>query len=325
MSSGGKTVDFDKLKYFMRVAECEHITKAANDCYMTQPSLSRIITQLEAEVGSKLFDREGRSLKLNDSGRVVYDSAARILQELQDMQARLDDLSSGRAGQINFATTFPSYENDWIGSCTRAFLLDHPTTHFAQVMLTSYTARDALLSREVDIVISDQPINDSAIDYREIFSERLGIVLSRTHPLAAKSVLRVCDLAEYDFYCNNDNGRGKDLTTKICEQAGFQPHILFRGNYPDFINQALKNGLGISFVAEGAYLAGIARRGPASAEAVVFRPVEDEYCRRTYGLATLNSRTFPRLTRDFIAAFLQCDISQHRKALIEALFAETQP
>lgn len=311
-------MDFDKLKYFMRVAECEHITKAANDCYMTQPSLSRIITQLETEVGSKLFDREGRSLKLNDSGRVVYESAARILRELQDMQGQLDALSDGRSGRISFATTFPSFENDWIGSCVRSYLTAHPSTQFSQIMLTNYSARDAILAREVDAVISDQPITDSAIEWREIFTEPLGVILSEKHPLASKSVLSIKDLAGCEFFCHNDNGKGKDLVTTICEQAGFAPKILFRGNYPDYVDFALCEGYGVSFVTEGAYLAGIARRG----KSVVFRPVQEEYCRRTYGLATLASRVFPKVTQDFIETLLQCDVAQHRKELVEALFAQ---
>lgn len=310
-------MDFDKLKYFMRVAECEHITKAANDCYMTQPSLSRIITQLENEVGAKLFDREGRSLKLNDSGRVVYESATRILRELQDMQERLDDLGDGRSGQISFATTFPSFENDWIGSCVHAFLTEHSSTKFSQIMLTNYSARDALLEREVDVVISDQPITDSAIEWREIFTEQLGVILSEKHPLAGKSVLSIKDLSECDFFCHNDNGKGKDLITTICEQAGFEPKILFRGNYPDYVDFAISEGFGVSFVTEGAYLAGIARKG----KSVIFRPVQEEYCRRTYGMATLASRVFPKVTQDYIDTLLRCDVAQHRKELVESLFA----
>ncbi len=300
----------------MRVAECEHIKKAANDCYMTQPALSRIITQLETELGAKLFDREGRSLKLNDSGRVVYDCAAGLMKSLQDVQEQLDALNSGRTGCIHFATTFPSYEDDWIGSCVCTFLANHPSVQFSQIIQSSYSLRDSLLARDVDIVISDQPIVDSAIEWKEIFSEPLGVVMSSEHPLSCRPLLSIKDLNDCEFYCNNDNGRGKDLATAICEKAGFQPKIRFRGNYPHFIDQAISTGLGVSLITEGAFLAGQARH---SRQNIIFRPIQEEYCRRTYGMALLHSRTFPKVTQDFIDILLRCDVAAHRKELVQSL------
>ncbi len=309
-------LELQKLEYFMRVAQCEHMTQAANDLHMTQPALSRIISQVEAEVGVKLFDRAGKTLRLNDSGRVVYESATRIFEELHDMQERLSDLTDGTRGRLAFASSFPYRETDWIVDAIQRFLRTHGEVEFFQIQKNAADICVALEKREIDIALCDRPILGSGIKWHEVFTERLGVILSTSHPLAKYPVLGLEDLVNEPFFCNDDSSQAQDITSYICEKSGFRPHVKFRGDFPSLIGTAVGQGKGVAFVSEGAYRYGF---GEESSHVwnpmVTFRPIRDEYCRRVFGVAVLKDRYLPKVVQEFYDLLVDYDIEAYRKQL----------
>ena len=74
-------MNLNNLAYFLKVAEKEHITRAAEELHMTQPALSRAIGALETELGAELFERDGKNIRLNENGILVRRSAEHIFQE----------------------------------------------------------------------------------------------------------------------------------------------------------------------------------------------------------------------------------------------------
>lgn len=76
-------MEITHLRYFKKTAELEHITKAAQELHVAQPSLSRTISMLEDELKVKLFNRKGKSIELNEYGIIVLNHTNRILKELE--------------------------------------------------------------------------------------------------------------------------------------------------------------------------------------------------------------------------------------------------
>ena len=309
-------MDLQKLCYFMCVAECQHMTQAANDLHLTQPALSRIIAQLETELNVKLFDREGKSLRINDNGRVVYESAQRIFEELNDMRERLSDLTDGIQGQIIFASSFPNREPDWVMDLIQSYLRTHPEVDFFQIQKNASVMREALESRQVDIALCDRPILGNSIKWREIFTERLGVIMAADHPLATRPVLGLEELVNEPFFCNDDSSQAQDITSYICEKSGFRPKVKFRGDFPRLIGDAVGEGRGIAFMSEGAYL-----RGYNSADnhtwnpKITYRPIREEYCRRTFGVAILKDRYLPKVIQQFYDMLIHYNVEAYRKNL----------
>jgi DNA-binding transcriptional LysR family regulator len=75
-------VNMDELRWFLTLAETEHVTAAASGLYLTQPTLSRALARLEHELGTALFDRDGRRLRLNQYGQILREHATRALAEV---------------------------------------------------------------------------------------------------------------------------------------------------------------------------------------------------------------------------------------------------
>ena len=151
-------MELNQLKCFLEVARLEHITQAADQLHITQPALSKVIARLEDDLGVKLFDREGKNIRLNEYGRVAQNYAQRIMYTIGDMEAELAEMSAGQAGNLRIGSSFPAQEPNWILECIRTFALQRPDVG---VRLRQYSAarlRSALEEREIDLALSTIPI-----------------------------------------------------------------------------------------------------------------------------------------------------------------------
>lgn len=81
-----------QLQYFKTIAECQHITRAANKLMISQPSLSNTLSRIENELGVQLFDRQGGNIILNNYGKIVLEHANNILRELDNIRTEIDEL-----------------------------------------------------------------------------------------------------------------------------------------------------------------------------------------------------------------------------------------
>lgn len=93
-------MDIRQLQYFMEVARLQSFTKAAESLYITQPSISKTIRNIEEELGVTLFDRSGKKVVLTDAGRIIYEQAQPIVKSFQSLSSELGDLKNLKKGHI---------------------------------------------------------------------------------------------------------------------------------------------------------------------------------------------------------------------------------
>ena len=91
-------MDLQQLKYFQTIARLEHVSRAAEELYVAQPSLSRAIARLEEELGVPLFDRQGRHIQLNHLGRAFLKYVEEAFDKLEEGKREVEDLASFGAG-----------------------------------------------------------------------------------------------------------------------------------------------------------------------------------------------------------------------------------
>lgn len=307
-------MDFLKLTYFMAVAKHEHITKAANEISISQPALSRVIAQIEDELGVKLFDRGGRQLHLNQCGQVFLEFCTRTTLNFKDTVAQIHEISSGEGGHVSVAVPFPYREPDWLDHFTRRFVKTHPDVSFLLNNMSVEKAKETLYTRETDIAMSDVPIIGRNILWRELFTESIGVLLAADHPLAQKNILCMEDLRDERFLCNNTSSLNHDYTISLCSMAGYTPNIVFRGTFPDIIGELVSKGAGVALMHEGGFK-GYTNLHYEWSYNLVFRPLSDDYCTRTFGLATLGDRILPKAAQDFYDDVCSVDIPSLRQKI----------
>ena len=286
-----------QLEYFIETARREHISRTAEALNLTQPALSKSISRLEEDLGVKLFNREGKNIRLNQYGKVALRYAEQIFYNIGDMRAEIEELRGGMAGALRIGSSFPAQEPNWLLGGIREFSFLNPDVSISLRQLPPEALLTALQEREIDLAVSSEPIQAQDVCWQELFSEPMGIILSRDHPLARHKTLSMDQLMNERFYCNNYSSDVSRLTRMFCRMAGFEPNIHFEGDYPTFIGQSVSLGYGISFISQR----GFARDSTKKArepweENIVYRPVREDYCRRACGLAHLKSHgEFPVL------------------------------
>jgi len=281
-------MEFSQLEYFLETAQREHITQAAQALNITQPALSNSIARLEAELNCDLFVREGRRVRLSESGAIVKRYAQQILFQIGDMQAELEALRGGMSGSLRIGSSFPAQEPNWLLGSIQDFSFTHPDVSISLRQLPQDALPTSIEERRIDLAVSSEPILAPGIRWLELFTEPMGIILAADHPLAKKKKLSMADLMLERFYCNNASSDVTRLTRLFCHLAGFEPNIHFEGDFPSFIGQAVSLGYGISFISYRGYQRSEGRETRESwEENIVYRPLREDYCRRTCGLAYL--------------------------------------
>lgn len=294
------------LSYFLEIAKKEHLTKAAEELHITQPALSRALANLEQELGVKLFERDRKQLRLNENGRILQKSAERIFAELEDMRQQLSDTQDTVSGRLCIGSSFPEREPDLIQECILEFMQRYPDVAIDYVQTSPLQLLRALEERRVDMAISSLPIHLEGIEWHEVFTEKLGVLMAANHPLAGEREIHVAQLRNERFFCNNANSDSQDLTMEFCRRAGFEPEIFFQGFFPQLIGKAISEGKGVSFIVKRRYDYDQATsvRYPWHTN-LVFRPVAEDYCRRYCGIAYIKQNYHSKAMRLFRDFFLE--------------------
>ena len=145
-------MDLHSLEQFLVVARVEHLSRAAAELHVAQPSLSRTIARLESELGTPLFDRAGR-LRLNDQGRIFRRHVERSLGELAEGRRAVAeaDIGSVRLGPETFLT---------LTGPLAAFRRAHPEVEVELHQMPADHMHRALHAREIDLCVASQPIDN---------------------------------------------------------------------------------------------------------------------------------------------------------------------
>ena len=234
-------VELLQLKYFKTVARLEHMTEAAKELKIAQPSLSKTISRLEEDLGVPLFDREGRKIRLNSYGKLFLARVNRVFFELAEGRKEIQNLSGLDFGTVKLAVSIPSILPELISS----YLVKHPKVHFQQLMASNASMQHLLEKGEIDLCITSSPINGPEIEWVPLLTEEIFLMVPTGHYLAQKRRIRLIEAQNESFISSK---KGIRETESYCQQAGFKPNISFEGDDTLVIARLIQSGLGIGFV-----------------------------------------------------------------------------
>ena len=251
-----------QLRYFLAVAETGNFTKAAARSFISQPSLSQQILNLEEELGQQLFHRLGRKAVLTESGKTLLEGARRILG---DVEQTLHDLKESTAlgpkvtvGAI--PTVAPFLFPALIAHCRASdILLDiHTQEDFRRPLAES------VLEGRLDWALISLPFNEPRLHIEKLYSEPLWVAMSANHPLAKAEQLTFASLKDENFILL---GEASTLTLQIQRYAGdadFEPRISHRCGQLSTAKSLTAMGLGITVLPKSA-------RSATDPEGLIFR------------------------------------------------------
>lgn len=230
---------FLQLEYFHAVAELGSISRVAEQYNISPAALSRSISQLERELGAELFDHEGRSIVLNDNGRIFMQCTAEILDAMIFARKRISSRSAQEVVRVRLDVMV-----DEPGELPIACKLARP-----ELIVEIIAAHRS--NKRFDIRFFTTPSTIDNPRYELVYTERFVAALPAGHPLAKKETIKLSDLSGDSFilykYDQHDN-----TLFEMCSEAGFVPSIgmTFGMTAHRGIYRALAEGLGVSIVPE---------------------------------------------------------------------------
>jgi len=238
-------MEMHQLRYFAKVAELGNVTRAAEACHVSQPSLSQQIAKLERELGQPLLERLGRGVRLTEAGRLFRRYADQILSLAEDASTRVADTpDSGRLVLAAIPTIAPYF----LPSVLTRFAKECPKAQIEIVEDTTGHILRLLAEGDADLAILALPVQAEHVHTRTLFTEELLAVLPNRHPLAKKPKLGLKDLAAEPFVVLNEAHCLTRNTMSFCERHAASPLITAKSHQLLTVLELVRLGLGVSLI-----------------------------------------------------------------------------
>lgn len=240
---GDVSVELLHLKYFQKLAEYEHVTRAAESLCIAQSSLSRTLRGLEGELGVTLFDRQGKNISLNDNGRLVLKYANSILGQLEDMKRELKDKNSLTGKET--IVLLVRVASKFLPEIISGFRREHPQVSFVIIQNESALQQgkkhwNLCLDATIEPVTEDENISC-------VLKEEVCLAMPKGHHLAAREAVALEEVAQESFIGLQKGSSMNDIAESYCRKAGFQPNIILESDNPATLRGLMRVGLGIAF------------------------------------------------------------------------------
>lgn len=240
-------MEVDQLRSFVRVAERENFTRAAEDLGLSQSALSRSIGRLEADLGQPVFERQSRKVTLTQAGTLLLERAQQILTMIEDTKAEISD--DGETGSIRLAA-IPTIAPFFLPGLLKQFSQRYPK---ASVVVQEDTTENTLrrcTQGEIDLAILALPISAKYLDFEELFDEELLLVLPTGHPLADRTEIMIEDVEAFPFVLLGEAHCLTDQVISFCRQKAFQPISVERTSQLATVQELVSVGHGVSMIPE---------------------------------------------------------------------------
>lgn len=242
-------MDIRDLLYVMELARHRSFTKASEALHITQPTLSKMIKNLEEELGVQLFSRVGRQVDLTDAGRVILEQAGTIVDAFRNLTSELHDLTHFNKGLIRIGLP-PMVGANFFPRIMSRFRSRYPGLVIRLVEAGSKKVEAEVADGSLDMGVVLLPTDEELFDTFPIVQERLRLIVHPAHPLADQESVSLANLWEEAFILFREDFALHDKIISECKQAGFQPNVLYESSQWDFIVEMVAAGLGIALLPE---------------------------------------------------------------------------
>src|ERR1700730_240984 len=284
-------MEVHQLRYVCAIADTGNFSRAAERCKIAQPSLSQQVLKLEEELGTSLFDRWGRSIRLTEAGRAFIPRARAILHQMEAARSSASDQNTDLRGSVAVGV-IPTVAPYLMPSYTAGFAKRYPDAKLRIVEETTSVLVEGLRDLSIDVAILALPLRHKDLELFPIRTEPLFAVLKRDHPRATAKSLALKDLRGESFVMLRDGHCYRDLSIGPCTHARITPNIAFESGQFSSLLGMVAAGVGVSLIPEMAIDRNVGCR---------YVRISDAQATRTIVAAVVRGRSFNRVQRAFVS------------------------
>lgn len=242
---GWETMEIRDLRFFCLTAEMEHVSKAAEKLGIAQPYLTKIIGQIEEEIGTQLFDKVGRQIRLNHYGEVFYLQSKKVLAAVENLYTEMDYVMEKQSRTITLMSNTQAYTSGMIVE----FQKKNAGYGLKVIYGTYKEMRRAVVTGEVDFALCDPPIDGDEVTKTDIvFFDTAYALLPPGHPYLSRSSLTFEDLKDERLITSAKGGAMRWHVDSVYERRNVHPHIVCETHDLNLIIQAVESGLGFAYI-----------------------------------------------------------------------------
>ena len=288
-------MELHQLRYFCAVADTGSFSRAAEQSHVSQPSLSQQIMKLEDELGTRLFDRLGRSVRLTDLGKTLLPRARAVLHELEAAKGEVIERKDFIGGSITVGV-IPTVAPYFLPPVLTSFAKKFPQARLTVVEEITPVLLDRLRAGTIDLALLALPIRGHEFETFPLLTEPLYAVLPQKHPMARRRRLLLKDLRKEPFLLLRDGHCFRDTVVGACDRARLNPQIIFESGQFSSLLSLVGTGMGVSIVPEMAVKESSSCR---------YIRLADPEATRTIGAVVLRGRSLSRAHKGFLVLLQQ--------------------
>jgi DNA-binding transcriptional LysR family regulator len=285
-----------QIRYFLAVCNTLNFTRAAEQCNVTQPALTRAIQKLEEELGGLLFRRERRLTHLTDLGNLVRPQLELVLNQSEQARSTAQSFLRLKDAPLRLGVMCTIGPVRFVGFLSR-FGADHPGIEVSLTESVPEALIGMLMDGALDIAITTAPEErNERLDFRKLYEERFVVAFPPGHRYEEMAKVPIQEIAGESYLSRANCEYYERLENVLAEQMVTVADV-FRSEREDWIQIMVMAGMGICFMPEySAVLPGLCTR-----------PIVDPPATRMVHLATVAGRRFSPAVATFIKA-----IDRHR-------------
>lgn len=255
------------LRYLVAVADTRHFGRAAQRCFVSQPTLSAQLKKLEAYLGVQLIERQPKRVALTAAGAEIAARARQMLQASEEVLALARSHRDPLAGtlRVGLIPTIGPYLLPQVSPAARKAL---PRLTLLLYEYRTATLVEKLRAGELDVGVLALPVDMDGLEARELYEEPFLVAVPRDHPLAKRETVRLDDLSDEPLLLLEEGHCLRDQALAVCSRAGVEEAQDFRATSLETLRQMVAAGAGITLLPQLA-----CRGGRGALGGVVTKPL----------------------------------------------------
>lgn len=288
------------LKLIREVAETKSLTKAKDALFLSQSALSHQLKEIEGQLGTQLFHRVNKQLILTNAGKMVLESAERILKDLEHTELSIKKYVSGTSGTLRLATQcYTCYH--WLPSLMTDFKKEFPNVEIEIFHNNDADVEDQILNGNIDLAIIYENSDRPNIQYHELFRDEVFALVPAGHPWSKKDYVEAQDFEGQNIIIHSYPLESVSLFSQVLIPEGVKPNRVMQVQVTEAVVEMVKAGMGVNVMAKWIvepYL---------KDDEIALVPVTKRGIHRTWTAINLKDENSPQYLQNFIQ-HLRCNI-----------------
>jgi DNA-binding transcriptional LysR family regulator len=240
-------MNFQNLRYLLAVSKTGSFTQAATAMRVTQPTISGGISELESELGVRLFNRGGRQVELTIEGRTLANYAVQIQDLIDEAGDRLGNRETIAGANFQFGSIDAAVIY-LVPNMIKTYLAMHPEVKLSVQVAPSRQLVEDLLGNRSEFAFITMPFDHPRLETLSLYQDRLLLVVGATHTFARKQKVTLEQVVQEPLILFDGDSVSRRIIDQKFVDAGVSPRVIMTMSSPEAMRKLVEVGVGISFL-----------------------------------------------------------------------------